>query len=75
MYLLLSGFERLLIEKIRINSEYHLWGMNFTQAEFISTVLIIAGALGLMKATTANLPAKIFFLISISGALSTCMVA
>ena len=49
VYLLLSGFERLLIEKIRINSEYHLWGMSFTQAEFISTALIIAGTIGITK--------------------------
>jgi phosphatidylglycerol:prolipoprotein diacylglycerol transferase len=74
VYLLLSGFERLLIEKIRINSEYHLWGMSFTQAEFISTALIIAGVAGITKTTQAKLPAKMLFLIFISGALSACML-
>lgn len=74
MYLLLCGFERLLIEKIRINSEYHLWGMSFTQAEFISTALIIAGVAGITKTTKVKLPAKMLFLIFISGALSACML-
>ncbi|HSC67763.1 MAG TPA: prolipoprotein diacylglyceryl transferase family protein [Cellvibrio sp.] len=72
VYLLLSGFERLLIEKIRINSEYHLWGMSFTQAEFISTVLIIAGVAGIVKTTNAKLLSKIVFSVIAVGALSAC---
>lgn len=71
-YLLLSGFERLLIEKIRINSEYHLWGMSFTQAEFISTALIIAGVVGIVKTTNAKLLPKIVFSVVVVGALSAC---
>jgi phosphatidylglycerol:prolipoprotein diacylglycerol transferase len=70
--LLLSGFERLLIEKIRINSEYHLWGMNFTQAEFISTALIIAGVVGIIKTTNARLLPRIVFSVVVIGALSAC---
>lgn len=72
VYLLLSGFERLLIEKIRINSEYNLWGMSFTQAEFISAALIIAGIIGIIKATKAKLLPKVIFVIAAIGALSAC---
>lgn len=72
VYLLLSGFERLLIEKIRINSEYHLWGMNFTQAEFISVALIVAGVVGIVKTTNAKLLPKIVFSVVVVGALSAC---
>lgn len=71
-YLLLSGFERLLIEKIRINSEYHLWEMSFTQAEFISAALIIAGLVGIAKTTNAKLLPKIVFSVVVVGALSAC---
>ncbi|MEN0039107.1 MAG: prolipoprotein diacylglyceryl transferase family protein [Cellvibrio sp.] len=71
-YLLLSGFERLLIEKIRINSDYHLWGMSFTQAEFISTAFITAGVVGIIKTTNSNQLTKIVFSIAIAGALSAC---
>ncbi|HEY0893409.1 MAG TPA: prolipoprotein diacylglyceryl transferase family protein [Cellvibrio sp.] len=72
VYLLLSGFERLLIEKIRINSEYHLWGMSFTQAEFISTALIIAGVVGIVKTTNAKLLPKFMFSVVAIGVLSAC---
>jgi len=72
MYLLLSGFERLLIEKIRINSEYHLWGMSFTQAEFISTALILAGIMGIIKSMNAQLLTKIIFSVVAVSALSAC---
>ena len=51
MYLLFSGLERLLIEQIRINSEYHFVGMSFTQAELISVLLIMLGLVGVFKTT------------------------
>ena len=41
-YLILSGAERLAIEQIRINNEYPIFG-GVTQAEIISTILIILG--------------------------------
>lgn len=41
-YLILSGAERLAIEQIRINNEYPIFG-GVTQAEIISTLLIILG--------------------------------
>ena len=43
IYLLCSGFERLLIEKIRINPRLHLFGFAFTQAELISVFTILGG--------------------------------
>ena len=47
-YLLLVGFERLLIEKIRINTRYDLFGAHVTQAEAISFLLVIAGLVGVL---------------------------
>jgi len=41
-YLILSGAERLAIEQVRINNEYPIFG-GVTQAEIISTILIILG--------------------------------
>jgi phosphatidylglycerol:prolipoprotein diacylglycerol transferase len=46
IYLVLSGVARLLIERIRINSEYQLFGLSFTQAEFISLCSIVIGVIG-----------------------------
>lgn len=72
LYLLLSGFGRLLIEKIRINSEYHFLGGSFTQAEFISTVIILFGFLGILITTRSRFIPKIAFSLIILGALSAC---
>jgi phosphatidylglycerol:prolipoprotein diacylglycerol transferase len=44
-YFILGGFERILIEQIRINNEYNIMG-GITQAEIISVVMIVLGALG-----------------------------
>lgn len=49
LYLLLSGMARLLVEQIRINSEYHLFNIGFTQAEFISALFILIGVYGVIK--------------------------
>jgi phosphatidylglycerol---prolipoprotein diacylglyceryl transferase len=43
LYLLCAGFERLLVEKIRINPRLHFLGLAFTQAELISVCLIVVG--------------------------------
>lgn len=48
LYLILNGIERFLIESIRVNSNYHLFGIEFTQAELISTILVITGLAGLV---------------------------
>jgi phosphatidylglycerol:prolipoprotein diacylglycerol transferase len=43
VYLLLAGIERFLIELIRVNSTYSLFGLEVTQAQLISTACVIAG--------------------------------
>ncbi len=45
VYLIFNGLERFAIEKVRINNE--LFGAGITQAEIISTVLIIIGITGI----------------------------
>lgn len=46
-YLVLNGVERFLIEKIRVNNEFDLFGLTVTQAEIISSLIILAGVVGL----------------------------
>lgn len=46
-YLLMSGIERLLIEQIRVNVKFELYGVHFTQAEFIAVAFIAMGAVGM----------------------------
>lgn len=46
IYLILNGFERFFIEKIRVNTLYHVGTMKFTQAELISSLLFITGFVG-----------------------------
>ena len=56
-YLLFNGIERFLIEAIRVNSKYHLLGIEFSQAQLISLLLIITGLTGiffLKKKTNRN---------------------
>ncbi|MFZ4613247.1 MAG: prolipoprotein diacylglyceryl transferase [Bacteroidia bacterium] len=45
IYLFLNGCERFLIEQIRVNTEYNILG-GITQAEIISFIFIITGAVG-----------------------------
>ena len=45
VYLLLAGIERFLIELIRVNSTYSLFGLEVTQAQLISTGCVVAGLL------------------------------
>jgi phosphatidylglycerol:prolipoprotein diacylglycerol transferase len=47
MYVAFSGLERLLIEQIRVNVPYHFAGLEFTQAELISVIMIITGIAGI----------------------------
>ena len=54
IYLLLAGFERMLIEKIRVNTRYDVWGAQVTQAEAISFLLIIAGLIGVLATLRTN---------------------
>ncbi|HEY6976824.1 MAG TPA: prolipoprotein diacylglyceryl transferase family protein [Chitinophagaceae bacterium] len=43
IYLVVNGIERFLIEKIRVNTKYNIFGFHPTQAEIISFCFIIAG--------------------------------
>lgn len=42
-YLVFNGVERFLIEKIRVNTQYEIFGFHPTQAELISSALVIIG--------------------------------
>lgn len=46
IYLILNGIERFFIEKIRVNTLYHVGDFGFTQAELISTILFFTGVFG-----------------------------
>lgn len=48
IYLIFNGIERFLIESIRVNSKYHAFGLGFTQAELISSILILLGIAGVI---------------------------
>jgi prolipoprotein diacylglyceryltransferase len=43
VYLVLNSIERGLIKQIRVNNRMHFLGMQITQAQLISTLLIILG--------------------------------
>ena len=43
IYMVVNGLERFLIEKIRVNTKYILFGQEITQAELISLAMIIIG--------------------------------
>jgi len=43
LYLMMNGVERFLVEKIRVNTTYNIFGYHPTQAELISTMLFFMG--------------------------------
>lgn len=43
VYLILNGLERFFIEKIRVNTQYNILGFHPTQAELISSALVLTG--------------------------------
>jgi phosphatidylglycerol---prolipoprotein diacylglyceryl transferase len=45
VYMMLNGFERFWIEKIRVNATYDLFGRAVTQAEIISVLMFVGGAI------------------------------
>jgi len=45
-FLLFNGIERFLVESIRINSKYHVAGIDFSQAQLISLLLVISSLFG-----------------------------
>lgn len=44
IFMMMNGLERFFIEKIRVNNKYELGSFQFTQAEVISVILMLAGA-------------------------------
>ncbi|ANH81921.1 diacylglyceryl transferase [Niabella ginsenosidivorans] len=54
IYLIFTGLERFLIEKIRVNVKMHLLGIEPTQAELISVLLIIAGVVMILILNRKN---------------------
>lgn len=48
LYLIFAGVERFLIEQIRVNNRFDLFGISVTQAEVISVLLVTVGGIGLV---------------------------
>lgn len=73
LFLLLAGFERILIEKIRVNVRYDVLGAYVTQAEAISFLLIIAGLAGILATFRTNrFWTKIILSAGVLAALAAC---
>jgi prolipoprotein diacylglyceryltransferase len=47
IYLILNGIERFLVETIRVNTTYSIFGLHPTQAELISSAFVIIGVIGI----------------------------
>ncbi len=58
VYLVLNGIERFFIEQIRVNTQYDIFGFHPTQAELISSLLIITGIILYMYAPKIKPPLK-----------------
>ena len=46
LYMIINGVERWWIETIRVNDKYELFGLNWSQAQYISIVFILIGVVG-----------------------------
>jgi prolipoprotein diacylglyceryltransferase len=57
-YLVLNGLERFFIEKIRVNTQYNIFGFHPTQAELISALLIISGVTIIIYLNRAAAPKR-----------------
>lgn len=55
VYLILNGTERFLVEKIRINTTYNIFNHAITQAELISSALVLIGFLLIVLVKTGRL--------------------
>lgn len=58
VYLMLNGIERFFVEKIRVNEVYTIFGSEITQAEIISSLLFIAGCIGIIVFRKMDLKPK-----------------
>ena len=59
IYLIVNGIERFLVETIRVNSTYSIFGLHPTQAELISAAFIITGLLGIIILKARNKPVTV----------------
>ena len=56
LYLVFNGAERFLIEQIRVNNVFELFGMDVTQAEIIAALTFLAGVAGLVATSRRREP-------------------
>jgi phosphatidylglycerol:prolipoprotein diacylglycerol transferase len=49
LYLVLTGAARLAIEQIRVNAHMHIGGIALTQAELISSAVLVTGIVGVVR--------------------------
>lgn len=74
LYLILAGFQRLLIEKIRVNTQHEAFGIYFTQAELVSVLVILAGFVGVLLTLRArSIWSRALFAVGVLAALSACV--
>lgn len=74
LYLLLAGFERLLIEKIRINPEHEWFGARLTQAEAVSVLVVVAGVAGVwLTLRGRGYWTRALMSLGVAAALSACV--
>lgn len=74
MYLILTGFARLLIEKIRINQRHEWLGISITQAEAVSIILIVGGLTGVvLSMKTRKIWPRALYAAGVLTALSACV--
>jgi prolipoprotein diacylglyceryltransferase len=48
VYMVYNGIERFFIEQIRVNEKYEMFGLNYSQAQYISIAFVIIGLIGLI---------------------------
>ncbi|MEO6915376.1 MAG: prolipoprotein diacylglyceryl transferase family protein, partial [Chitinophagaceae bacterium] len=58
VYLIVNGIERFLVEKIRVNTTYSIFGFHPTQAELISSALVLTGVALLIFLKKKSLPIR-----------------
>ncbi len=58
LYLIFNGMERFIIEQIRVNSTFEFLGITMTQAQLISSILMIMGVFGIFYFKMTNKKAQ-----------------
>jgi len=58
VYVMLNGVERLLIEQIRVNNTFDVFGLVVTQAEVIAALFIAVGIVGVALLTRKRTPGR-----------------